>query len=171
MNLYDVSVPIYVKILENLALLLEKSAHWATESGKTEADLLSARLAPDMFPLARQVQIASNNAKGIAARLAGEEPPKMEDTETTFAELSARCRRTVEYLKTLDREKFEAAETREIPFPYVPDTYLLGKEALVESYLPNFFFHVTTAYDILRNQGVPLGKSDFIGVLPLKPNK
>ncbi len=171
MNLYSASVPVYSKMLENLAGILEKSQAWAKESGKTDEEMLQAKLAPDMFPLVRQVQIASDNAKSISARLAGEEPPKMEDTESTFPELIDRARKTVVYLRTLDPAKFETAESRHIPFPYVPDTYLLGQEALFESYLPNFFFHVTTAYDILRNQGVPLGKADFIGALPLKPNE
>lgn len=155
-------------MLENLSGILEKTALWAKENKQTEAEILEAKLAPDMFPLVRQIQIASDNAKSISARLAGEEPPKMEDTESTLAELIERTRRTVAYLKTLDAAKFEGAEDRHVPFPYVPDTYMLGQEALLESYLPNFFFHVTTAYDILRNQGVPLGKADFIGTLPLK---
>jgi len=170
MNLYDVSVPVFTKMLDNLAHILERAEAWAKEAGKTDEEMLQAKLAPDMFPLVRQVQIASDNAKSISARLAGGEPPKMEDTEATFAELIERTQKTVAYLKTLDRAKFEGAEIRQIPFPYVPDTHLLGQESLLESYLPNFFFHVTTAYDILRSQGVPLGKADFIGALPLKPN-
>ncbi len=169
MNYYDVSVPVYVKMLENLEKILEKGKDWAKEQEKSDGELLDAKLAPDMFPLIRQVQIASDNAKGISARLAGQEPPKMEDVEVTFDQAIERVQKTVEYLKSLDRSLFEGAENLQIPFPYVPDTYLTAKEALLESYLPNFFFHVTTAYDILRNQGVPLGKADFIGNLPLKP--
>jgi hypothetical protein len=168
MNLYDVSVPVYVTMLENLASFLTKSQAWATENGKSDEDILQARLAPDMFPLVKQVQIASDNAKSISAQLAGEITPVMEDAETTIAALIERARKTVEFLKTLDRKKFESAADCRIPFPYVPGTYLSGHEALLRSYLPNFFFHVTTAYDILRNQGVPLGKTDFIGTLPLK---
>jgi hypothetical protein len=170
MNLYDASVPVFITMLENLAGILAKAEAWATENGKSDEDVLQARLAPDMFPLVKQVQIVSDNAKSISARLAGEEPPKMEDTEVTFVELIERARKTVVYLQTLNREKFEGAEKCHIPYPYVPDTYLLGHEALLQSYLPNFFFHATTAYAILRNQGVPLGKADFIGALPLKPN-
>ncbi len=158
-------------MLENLVGILEKADVWAKESGKADAEILQWKLAPDMFPFVRQIQIASDNAKSISARLAGEEPPKMEDVESTLSELIDRTKKTVAYLKTLDPVKFEGAETRHIPFPYVPDTHLLGQEALFESYLPNFFFHVTTAYDILRNQGMPLGKADFIGALPLKPNE
>lgn len=168
MNLYDASVPVYVKMLENLAQILAKSQSWAKEQGKSEDELLDAKLAPDMFPLIRQVQIASDHAKGISARLAGQEPPKIEDVETTFDQAIERIRKTVDYLKTLDPALFEGASSRQIPFPYVPDTYLLAEEALFESSLPNFFFHVTTAYGILRREGVPLGKADFIGHLPLK---
>lgn len=171
MNLYASSVPVYTKMLENLAAILEKASVWAKEEGKSEGDILQARLAPDMFPFVRQVQIASDNAKSISARLAGGEPPKMEDTESTLFELIERTRKTIAYLKTIDPAKFDGAEHRHIPFPYVPDTYLLGEEALFQSYLPNFFFHMTTAYAILRNQGMPLGKADFIGALPLKPNE
>lgn len=171
MTLYVSSVSIYTKMLENLAGILEKAVVWAQENGKTDGEILQARLAPDMFPFVRQVQIVSDNAKSISARLAGEEPPKMEDTESTLSELIERTRKTIEYLKTIDQAKFDGAENRHIPFPYVPDTYLLGEEALFQSYLPNFFFHMTTAYDILRNQGMPLGKADFIGKLPLKPNE
>lgn len=169
MNYYDVSVPVYVKMLENLENILLKGKAWAGEQGKSDGELLDAKLAPDMFPLIRQVQIASDNAKGISARLAGQEPPKMEDTEVTFDQAIERIKKTIEYLRSLDKAAFDEAENRQIPFPYVPDTYLTAHEALFESYLPNFFFHVTTAYDILRNQGVPLGKADFIGNLPLKP--
>ena len=168
MDFYNVSVPVYVKMLENLAQFLKKGQLWALENGKSEDEMLQSKLAPDMFPLIRQVQIASDNAKGISARLAGQEPPKMEDTEVTFDQAIERVRKTVEYLKTLDQSMFEGAEDRQIPFPYVPDTYLTAKEALLESSMPNFFFHVTTAYDILRKEGVPLGKADFLGQLPLK---
>lgn len=169
MNLYDISVPVMVKMLENLRRILEKGQAWSTEQGKAESEALQMRLAPDMYPLVRQVQITSDAAKSICARLSGEEPPKIEDTETTWNDLLGRVDKTVAYLKTLDRAKFTGAEERHIPFPYVPNTYLLGREALLESYLPNFFFHVTTAYGILRQAGVPLGKNDFIGTLPLKP--
>lgn len=169
MDMYEATVPVLVRRLEQLSHILKKGQTWATENGKSDEEMLQAKLALDMFPLVRQVQIASDNAKSIAARLAGTEPPKMEDNETTLGALIDRVDRTVAFLKTLKASDFEGAETRQIPFPYVPDTYLLGQEALLESYLPNFYFHVTTAYAILRHLGVPLGKADFIGDLPLKP--
>lgn len=133
-----------------------------------EAELLEARLAPDMFPLTRQVQIASDAAKGIAAGLAGVEKPVMEDTETTFDALIERCDKTISFLNTLSVDQFEGGENRLIPFPYVEGKVMTGEATLLQSNLPNFFFHVTTAYDILRHKGVPLGKTDYIGDLPLQ---
>ncbi len=168
MNLYVVSVPIFVKMLGNLKGILAKGKAFAEEQGIAEAELLEARLAPDMFPLKRQVQIASDAAKGIAAGLAGVERPVMEDTEGTFAELMERCDKTIAFLETLKPEQFEGAETKSLPFPYVEGKVMTGEETLLQSNLPNFFFHVTTAYDILRHKGVQLGKNDYIGTLPLK---
>ncbi|MEP7162772.1 MAG: DUF1993 domain-containing protein [Candidatus Moraniibacteriota bacterium] len=168
MNLYDVSVPVFVKALENLKNVLKKGAAYAGEKGVDPNQFLEAKLAPDMYNLVKQVQIASDSAKGISARLAGMEPPKMEDIEKTFAELFSRIDKTVDFLKTLKPEQFEGADERKIPFPYVEGKYLVGSDSLFESSLPNFFFHVVTAYGILRAQGVPLGKNDYIGPLPLK---
>lgn len=170
MDLYDVTIPMFIKSLTNLQALLRKGETWVKEKHMTEKEVLEARLYPDMFPLVRQVQIASDVAKSLSARLVGLEPPKMEDVETTFSELVIRCQKTIDFLFTLKPEQFRGAETKHIPFPYVPDTYLLGLEAVFQSYLPNFFFHMTTAYDILRHVGVPVGKADYIGDLPLKKN-
>lgn len=167
--MYEASVPVLVRRLEQLSSIIKKGQAWAEGNGKSDEEVLQARLAPDMFPFVRQVQIASDHAKAIAARLIGTEPPKMEDTESTLGELIDRVNRTVAFLKTLEATAFEGSETRHIPFPYVPNTYLLGQETLLESSLPNFYFHVTTAYNVLRNLGVPLGKADYIGDLPLKP--
>lgn len=167
-TMYLVSVPVMIKALENLKHIVEKGADHVKVAGLPESALLGAKLAPDMFDFTRQVQIASDNAKGICARLSGGEPPKMEDNEKTFAELVARIEKTVAFLKTLKPESFEGGAERKIPFPYIEGKYMLGDEAFFQSYLPNFFFHVTVAYAILRNQGVELGKADFIGDLPLK---
>lgn len=167
MDMYSVSVPLFAKALRLLAKQLEKSAAWAKENGKDESELVSARLIEDMFPLSRQVQIASDNAKGICARLAGQEPPRYEDTEQTFAELIERCNKTVVYIKSLPKEGFAGAENREIPYRYMKGKYMVGSDALIQWYIPNFFFHAVTAYDILRSRGVPLGKADFLGDLSL----
>lgn len=168
MNLYAVSVPVFMKTLTNLKGILAKGQAFAREQGIAEADMLAARLAPDMFPLSRQVQIASDTAKGIAAGLAGVERPVMEDTEENFDELIERCEKTIHFLQSLTPEQFESGETRLLPFPYVEGKVMTGEETLLQSNLPNFFFHVTVAYAILRHKGVPLGKADYLGALPLK---
>lgn len=169
MNLYTVSVPVFMKNLKNLKQILAKGKTFAAEQGMSEAELLDARLAPDMFPLMRQVQIASDNAKSISANLASVEKPVMEDVEKSFDELMERCDKTIAFLETLKPEQFEGAEARQIPFPYAEGKWMLGNEALLHHNLPNFFFHMVTAYAILRNKGVTLGKNDYIGELPLKP--
>ena len=128
--------------------------------------LLGTRLFPDMFPLARQVQLASDFAKGTTARLTGAEPPKYVDEEKTFEELKARLAKTIEFIKSLDQSVISAAAGKDITFPAGGGTQrtLKGKDYLVLSGLPNFYFHVTTAYNILRHCGVELGKRDFLGV-------
>lgn len=168
MNLYHVSVPLFIKGLTNLKNILKKGKAFAEEKGWQEAELLEARLAPDMFPLARQVQIASDNAKAVSAHLAGVENPVMEDTEKTFEELLERCDKTIVFLETLKSEQFEGAESKMIPFRYVEGKSMTGEDTLFHSSLPNFFFHLVTAYDVLRHKGVSLGKADYIGNLPLK---
>jgi len=166
--MYQATVPVFIKMLTNLKTILEKGEAFAETNNFNPEKLLTARLAPDMFDLIKQRQIASDNAKGISARRAGMEPPKMEDTEKNFSELSSRIEKTITFLETLKPEQFVGSESKQIPFPYIEGKYLLGNDAVFTSYLPNFFFHVTTAYDILRNQGVELGKADYIGSLPLK---
>lgn len=168
MNLYHVSVPLFVKALTNLKGILTKGKAFAALQKIDEQTLIDARLAPDMFPLVRQVQIASDNAKAVTAGLAGVERPVMPDTETTFDQLIERCEATIAFLETLKPEQFERAETKMIPFPYVEGKVMTGEETLLQSNLPNFFFHVTVAYAILRHKGVPLGKADYLGDLPLK---
>jgi uncharacterized protein len=126
--------------------------------------LAEARLAPDMHPLTRQIQMASDGAKAGAARLAGAEPPSFPDVETTFPELKARLAKTVAYLETIKPEQIDGGEERtiELKFPDGSMTFS-GRDFLFLFSLPNFLFHVTTAYDVLRNQGVPLGKMDYMG--------
>lgn len=168
MNLYPVSIPVFIKTLGNLKGILAKGQAYAREQSIPETEFLDTRLAPDMFPLTRQVQIASDAAKGIAAGLAGIDKPVMEDTEKTFDELMERCDKTITCLASLTPEQLEGGEDRFIPFPYVEGKAMTAEETLLQSSLPNFFFHVTIAYAILRHKGVPLGKSDYIGVLPLQ---
>jgi uncharacterized protein len=164
LSMYDVSVPVLVRGLTNLSANLEKGAA-SGEARKIEpAVLIGSRLAPDMHPLSRQVQIASDSAKGAGARLTGTDAPSFPDTETTFPELQARIKKTIDYLQSLKREQFEGAETRDIvmKFPNGEMTFS-GQDFLFSFALPNFFFHLTTAYAILRHNGVELGKMDFLG--------
>ena len=163
-SVYDVTVPIFLRTLGNLAAILDKAAAHAQAKKIDPAVLLGLRLYPDMFALSRQIQLASDFAKGAVARLAGQEPPKYEDTETTIEQLQARIARTVDYVRSIDQRAFEGAETREISLK-VRDTVQkhAGLAYLAHIALPNFFFHATTAYDILRHNGVELGKRDFIG--------
>lgn len=168
MNLYDISVPVFIKNLKNLKGILKKGKSYTEEKSINESELLEARLAPDMFPLVRQVQIASDNAKAISAGLAGVENPHMADTEKSFDELLERCDKTITFLETLKVEQFEGGEDRLLPFRYVEGKSMTGKDMFLHSNLPNFFFHLTTAYGILRHKGVTLGKADYIGDLPLK---
>jgi hypothetical protein len=165
-SLYDVSVPVFTVTLTNLSAILDKAASHA-ESKKVDPKVIPAtRLIVDMLPLSSQVQIACDTAKGAAARLAGVEVPKHADTETTLEELKARVAKTLDFIKTVKREQFEGAETKEIVLQF-PQTTLkfTGINYLTNFALPNFFFHVTTAYALLRKNGVDLGKRDFLGGL------
>jgi len=163
-SMYAASVPVFAKMLGNLSAILDKAAAYAEQKKIDPAVLLDARLYPDMFPLTKQVRIACDFAKGAVARLAGEEPPKYEDTETTIADLKARIARTIDYIQGFRAERFEGAETREVELKIRGETMKYpGLTYLLHVATPNFYFHVTTAYGILRHNGVELGKRDFIG--------
>jgi hypothetical protein len=163
-SMYQASIPTMVRALNNLAAILEKAAQHAEAKKIDAAALVSARLFPDMFPLAKQVQIASDSAKGGAARLAQAQPPSFEDTETTFAQLIERCKKTVAYLETLKAEQIDGGEDRTVTWQTRTATKSMqGQPYLLNHVLPNVFFHVTTAYDILRHNGVEVGKQDFLG--------
>jgi hypothetical protein len=156
--------------LNALSAVLDKAEAHATAKKIESTVLLQSRLAPDMFPMVRQAQIATDLAKNGAARLAGVEPPRYEDNEKTVAELKARLAKTVAYLKTLDRKQIDDAADREITFPLGPQHkgQMNGADYLNHFLLPNFYFHLTAAYAILRHCGVELGKQDFLGAIPMK---
>lgn len=158
-GIFEASVPLFVNSLADMRAWLDKAAQEKGESG-----LMDARLAPDMRPLPAQYQMASDTAKNALARLTGTQAPSMPDTESSFAELAARCDRTIEYLKTFDAAALAGSEGREVvlTFPNGMGYRWIGKDYLTGFALPNFFFHVTTAYAILRNAGVSLGKPDFL---------
>ncbi len=152
-------------MLKNLDRWLGKAAEHAKNKNFDPNVFVQARLAPDQYPLVKQVQSACDSAKFAAARLAGKDPPKHADEETTFDELRARIAAVGAYLETFSEKDFEGADTRKIPMPFLPggNKGALGVDWLVGFNQPNFFFHVTTAYAILRHNGVELGKRDYIG--------
>ena len=163
-SMYQASVPTFIRVLNNLAAILEK-AHAHAEAKKIDpAALLNTRLYPDMFPLVRQVQIATDSAKGGAARLAGTEPVSYEDNETTFPELVARVRKTIAYLESFKPEQIDGSEEKTVTWQTRSSTKTFqGMPYLLNQVLPNLYFHTTTAYDILRHCGIELGKQDFLG--------
>jgi hypothetical protein len=164
LSLHDVSVPVFTRTLKALAAILTKTEAHAEARKIDPAVFLQSRLAPDMFPLLRQVQLASDFAKGGAGRLAGGELPAYADDEQTFADLHARIEKTLAYLASLDPAAFQGAETHEISMTVRGEVRRFeGQTYLLHVVLPNFFFHVTTAYNILRHNGLEIGKRDFIG--------
>ncbi|OIQ91169.1 hypothetical protein GALL_268990 [mine drainage metagenome] len=163
-SMYQTSAPVFVKTLENLAAILDKGAAFAAARKIDPSVLLGYRLAPDMFNLTRQVQIAADHAKRAVARLAGVEAPAYEDNEASFADLKARIDKTIAFIKTLKPGQIDGSEERDITLKVGgSDKTLKGQTYLLHNALPNFFFHTTTAYAILRHCGVDVGKKDFIG--------
>ncbi len=166
LSMYQASVPVVLRMLNNLRGILDKAAAYAQARKIDESALLDARLFPDMFSLTRQVQLACDFGCAAGARLAGKEPPAFEGTATSFADLAARVDAVVAYLRTLSPAEIDASEGREIvrPIRGQPKTFT-AINYLLQFTLPNFFFHLTTAYAILRHNGVEIGKADFIGPL------
>lgn len=169
-SLSHASLSTFEIALKAFLAILDKAEAHAKAKNIDPSVLLESRLAPDMLPLTRQIQIASDHAKRGSARLAGVEPPAFEDNEKTFDELKARIDKTLAFLRTLDPKAIDAAADREISFPLSrhESGRMSGGDYLSHFVLPNFYFHVTTAYDILRHNGVDLGKRDFLGTIPIK---
>jgi hypothetical protein len=167
MSIYQHAVVQPSKMLRNLTAWLAKAVSFAEAKGASPDGFLGFRLAPDMRPFSFQVQVACDAAKFTAARLAGVEAPRLEDNETTIAELQARIASTLEFLDGLDEAQFEGAAEREVRLSFLPDKWIRGDDYLLEFAIPNFYFHVTTAYDLLRLAGVAVGKQDYIGGLTL----
>lgn len=165
---YEMTVPQYSKMLKNLAHILGKGMQWA-ETKKFDPEVLcNSRLAPDQFNLIRQVQIACDTAKLSCARLTGKEAPTHDDSEKTMADLLARIQSVIGYLGTFAAQDFLGVEERKITQPRWEGKYLMGPEYLLQHALPNFYFHITTTYAILRHNGVDVGKKDYLGELPFK---
>lgn len=164
LSMFDASIPVLTRALTSLSAVLKKAEDY-TELKKIEPSiLLTARLFPNMYHLTRQVQIATDMSKGAAARLAGVEIPKYDDAETSFADLQARITKTIVFLNSISATQFEGAEMREIAFKAGSrDLAFNGQDYLLTWVLPNVYFHVTTAYNILRHNGVELSKIDYLG--------
>ena len=163
-TIYDQLVPVFSHMLSSLDKIFSK-AEADAEARKIDPQVfVNGRLAPDMLPLVKQVQIMTDQVKGCASRLAGQEPPKWADDEKSFADLHARVAKTIAHLKTFNAAQFEGAETRAIELKFPNATFnFTGKDYFLNFVVPNFYFHYTTAYAILRHNGVPVGKGDFLG--------
>jgi len=165
-SIYDFSIPVLTRGLTNMSAVLDKAAAHAAAKKFDSAVLAQARLFPDTHPLVRQVQIACDTAKGAGARLAGIDPPKHEDTETTFADLNARIAKTVDFLKTVTAAQVKDAETRNIEIKFPSGSWkFTGLAYLTDFVLPNFYFHEAMVYALLRKNGVDIGKMDFLGAI------
>ena len=165
-SIYDVSIPMLTRGLTNMSAILDKAAAHAAAKKFDSAVLTQTRLFPDMHPLVRQVQIACDTAKGGAARLAGIEVPKHEDTEVTFADLKARIAKTLEFVKSVNAAQMKDAESRAIELKFPGGTWkFTGIAYLTDFVLPNFYFHSTVVYALLRKAGVEVGKGDFLGAI------
>jgi len=167
-SMYTVSIPVFIQHLNGLNTVLDKAAGWAAARKVNETDLLNMRLSPDMFNLARQVRAATDHALNAAARLSGKEPLKFENDETTIPQLKDRMAKTIDYLKSIKQAEIDGTETKDISitFPSGQTRQFTGQSLLLGNSLPNFYFHTTTAYDILRQCGVEIGKRDFMGIPP-----
>lgn len=163
-SLYETTIPLFLNSLSAMSKFLAKGQAFADENGIAHEELLSARLAPDMHPLVAQVQRASDTSRFVAVRVAGATPKPMSDDEKTFADLQARISATRDYLKAVPASAFDAKEGIEVKFKAGSrELNFTGQTYITFFAIPNFYFHVTTAYDILRHKGVPIGKVDFLG--------
>lgn len=169
-NKYELLLTVSKKSMETLLRILDKAEAHLKEKGTPEGDLLTAVLYPDMLNFTKQIQIATDYARKDLAYLAGKEAVAMEDAETSIAQLKERVQKSLDIVNTFKAEDFTEADTREVRLGWFQGTHMIGKEFLDEFAISNFLFHVVTAYDILRAQGVQIGKADFIGGLSMHPD-
>jgi hypothetical protein len=163
-SMYNASIPVFIKLLGNLETIVDKAIAHAAARKLDDAALVESRLFPDMFTFARQIRVATDMSKGAGARLAGVEIPKFEDNEKTLGELKARLRKAVDFLKTLTPAQIDGSEDKAITLTVAGNTmHFKGLDYLLYWALPNFYFHVTTAYNLLRHNGIEIGKMDFLG--------
>jgi uncharacterized protein len=168
LSYFDITVPQFIHSLEAIYPWLDKASSYA-ESRKFDVGvLMTSRLAPNQLPFIRQIQIATDAAKGIAARLSAQEAPKFDDNEVTIEDVRGRIKKTVDYLKTFNEKSFEGGEARIFTLAFMQNKSLSAKDMTLMMSIPNFYFHISTAYAILRHNGVELGKTDYLGQLPFK---
>ena len=167
---YELLITLVGRTLNTASHLLDKAEAFVKERGIHEHELLQAALAPDMFNFTRQIQIVSDNAKGYLAKLAGKDPVSMPDTESTIAELKTRIQKTKEIVQGFSGTDFNTADQARIAYSWLGGKHFLGKEFVEDFAIPNMFFHLSVAYAILRNQGVQVGKMDYIGEVKLYDN-
>jgi hypothetical protein len=167
-DIYTYTVPLFTKLLGGLKTVLVKAEADAQAGKFSEEALLKDALAPDMFPFVKQVQIATDNAKGVVARLTDVETPVFEDNETSLTQLIERVEKCIAFLETVPEASFEGAHTKRVEIKYFPGKYMEGAEYVKEFVLPNFFFHLTMAYALARKNDVALGKADYLNGLPLR---
>jgi uncharacterized protein len=168
MDMYASTIPQFIKMLDNLDSWIDKAVEHAKKKNFDPSVYLEARLAPDQYTFLRQVQSACDAAKTAAARLAGKDPPKHPDTETTLDEIRARINTCRDYLKAVAPADLANSEQRLIALPFRPGKGMRGTDYTVDLALPNFYFHIVTAYSILRHNGIDLGKTDYIGSMKLE---
>lgn len=166
--LYELTIPQFIKSLRNMSVILDKGAQFADVKKFSAEVLLQSRLAPDQFPLLRQIQIMCDTAKLSASRLSGKEAPVHADSEATLPEIKSRIDSVISYLHNFSAEDFKEAKTRHVTQPRWEGKYLTGEDYVIHHAIPNFYFHMTTAYSILRHNGVDIGKKDYLGEMPYK---
>lgn len=166
LSMYQATIPVFIRMLTNLSAILQKAEHYAEIKKIDSAVLINARLAPDMFPLARQIQIATDTAKGCGARLANMEIPSYADNETSFAELHQRLTKTIAFLKSIEAKQVDGSEEHKISLKVgAQELNFKGQEYALNFALPNFYFHMSMTYAILRHNGLDIGKKDFLGAI------
>jgi len=163
-SVYDISLPVFINSLQKFDLLLDKARSFAEGKKINPSTLLQTRLIPDQFPLSKQIQIACDTAKLFVPRLTDIQAPKNDDSEVSFEDFQARIRSTVAFLQTVKPEAFKGWEAKEITFPWNPGKSIDAPQYVLHYAIPNFFFHITTAYSILRSSGMDMGKSDYLNV-------
>ncbi len=166
-DLYSYSIPAILRGLSASKTIIQKSKAWVAENGMDESTFIQTRLYADMFPFIKQIQIVTDNAKGAVSRLSSTENPKFDDTEDSFDSLITRIEKTESFIKGVPESAYEHADLMQVVLPFMPTRYLTGRDYLQQFLLPNFYFHVTTAYDIARMQGVPIAKPDYMGELSM----